>query len=139
MTLNTVAIVLALIALAALATAVWLAVRLHRLNALVEEQLHQQAERQVRSDKRIQELSRQLEAHIGVSVQMGDELQELRQCVAPLPERLTRLEQSDPGMVAFNQASRLVGLGASIDELTKTCGLTQGEAELVSKLHQVRN
>ncbi|MPT21965.1 MAG: DUF2802 domain-containing protein, partial [Starkeya sp.] len=38
--------------------------------------------------------------------------------------------------VTFTQAAKLVGMGASIDELTRTCGLTQAEAELMSKLHR---
>ncbi|EPN01355.1 hypothetical protein A249_15951 [Pseudomonas syringae pv. actinidiae ICMP 18804] len=29
----------------------------------------------------------------------------------------------------------MVGMGASIDELTQSCGLTQAEAQLMTKLH----
>ena len=56
--------------------------------------------------------------------------------VAPLPEKLTQLEQRDPTSLSFSQAARLVGMGASIDELTESCGLTQAEAELMSKMHK---
>ncbi|MBD7976530.1 DUF2802 domain-containing protein [Pseudomonadaceae bacterium Sa2CUA2] len=138
MILNLVAIALAVISLTALGTVIWLAAHLRRLNAGVEHQFRQHAERHSKRDKRMQELSKQLETYIGVCVKMGDELQELRQLVTPLPERLGKLEQSDPTMVSFIQASRLVGLGASIEDLTQSCGLTKGEAELVSKLHQAR-
>jgi len=60
----------------------------------------------------------------------------LRTEVATVPDRLERLEQRDPSNVTFSQAAKLVGMGASISELTETCGLTQAEAELMSKLHR---
>jgi len=60
----------------------------------------------------------------------------LRTEVATVPDRLERLEQRDPSDVTFSQAAKLVGMGASISELTETCGLTQAEAELMSKLHR---
>ena len=60
-------------------------------------------------------------------------------CAPPsprLPEKLQQLEQRDPNSVTFTQAAKLVGMGASVSELTETCGLTQAEAELMSKLHR---
>ncbi|NWC78175.1 DUF2802 domain-containing protein, partial [Pseudomonas sp. P7759] len=36
----------------------------------------------------------------------------------------------------FAQAAKLVGMGATVDELTQSCGLTQAEAQLMSKLHK---
>ncbi|MDZ4328051.1 MAG: DUF2802 domain-containing protein, partial [Pseudomonas sp.] len=38
--------------------------------------------------------------------------------------------------LSFAPAARLVGMGATVDELTQSCGLTQAEAELMSKLHK---
>jgi hypothetical protein len=67
---------------------------------------------------------------------MGEDLHELRAIVAPLPDKLAQLEQRDPSSLSFAQAARLVGMGASVDELTQSCGLTQAEAELMSKLHK---
>jgi hypothetical protein len=66
---------------------------------------------------------------------MGEDLHELRSIVAPLPDKITALEQRDPSTLSFAQAARLVGMGASVDELTQSCGLTQAEAQLMSKLH----
>src|SRR5690554_1647998 len=86
----------------------------------------------------IQELMRRLDTYMGVCVKMGEELQALQQLAAPLPERLSKLEQSDPTMISYIQASRLVTLGASVEDLTQSCGLTKGEAELVSKLYKAR-
>lgn len=69
---------------------------------------------------------------------MGEELHELRRVVAPLPDKLSQIEQRDPTSLSFTQAARLVGMGASVDDLTHSCGLTKAEAELVSRLHQAR-
>ena len=90
-------------------------------------------------DQRIKELARRLDNYQNGTVRMGEALHELRAVVAPLPDKLTALEQRDPSTLSFAQAARLVGMGASIDELTQSCGLTQAEAQLVSKLHRHNN
>lgn len=131
-------IVLAGVCLALIMTCVWLATRLQRLNKSMEYQFRQHAERHLKRDQSMQELTRRVDTYIGVCVKMGDELQALQQLAAPLPERLSKLEQSDPAMISYIQASRLVTLGASVEDLTQSCGLTKGEAELVSKLHKAR-
>lgn len=95
-----------------------------------------QAERDAARDQRIKELSKRLDTYLAGSVRMGEELHELRRIVAPLPDKLSQIEQRDPSSLSFTQAARLVGLGASVDDLTQSCGLTQAEAELVSKLHR---
>ncbi|MDU8608789.1 DUF2802 domain-containing protein [Pseudomonas syringae group sp. 247E2] len=86
-------------------------------------------------DQRIKELARRLDNYQNGTVRMGEALHELRAIVAPLPDKLTALEQRDPSTLSFAQAARLVGMGASIDELTQSCGLTQAEAQLMTKLH----
>ncbi|WDY59508.1 DUF2802 domain-containing protein [Pseudomonas sp. PSKL.D1] len=87
-------------------------------------------------DQRIKDLAKTLDDYQNGTVRMGDAIHELRAAVATLPDRLERLEQRDPSNVTFTQAARLVGMGASVAELTETCGLTQAEAELMSKLHR---
>ncbi len=97
-----------------------------------------QAERAAAYDQRLKELSRRLDAYLTGSIRMGEELHELRRVVAPLPDKLSQIEQRDPTSLSFTQAARLVGMGASVDDLTHSCGLTKAEAELVSRLHQAR-
>lgn len=89
-------------------------------------------------DQRLRELSKRVDAYQSGTVRMGEALHELRAVVAPLPDKLAQIEQRDPASLSFDQAAKLVGMGASIDELTQACGLTQAEAELMSKLHGVR-
>lgn len=96
----------------------------------------QQAETDALRDQRIRDLGRRLDHYQNGTVRMGEDLHELRAVVAPLPDKLVQLEQRDPSSLSFAQAARLVGMGASIDELTQSCGLTQAEAELMSKLHK---
>ena len=112
---------------------VWMFVSYVRSQRLIAAQ---QAAGDALRDQRIKELGRRLDTYQNGSVQMGEELNELRAVVAPLPEKLPQLEQRDPTSLSFSQAARLVGMGASIDELTQSCGLTQAEAELMSKMHK---
>ena len=87
-------------------------------------------------DQRIKDLAKRVDDYQNGNVRMGEDLHELRAIVAPLPDKLVQLEQRDPTSLSFAQAARLVGMGASVDELTQSCGLTQAEAELMSKLHK---
>jgi hypothetical protein len=96
----------------------------------------QQAQGDALRDQRIKDLAKRLDDYQNGTVSMGEALHELRATVAPLPDKLLQLEQRDPNSLSFAQAARLVGMGASVDELTQSCGLTQAEAELMSKVHR---
>ena len=96
----------------------------------------QQAQGDALRDQRIRDLAKRVDDYQNGNVRMGEDLHELRAIVAPLPDKLAQLEQRDPTSLSFAQAARLVGMGASVNELTQSCGLTQAEAELMSKLHK---
>ena len=96
----------------------------------------QQAQGDALRDQRIKDLGKRVDDYQNGNVRMGEDLHELSAIVAPLPDKLARLEQRDPSSLSFAQAARLVGMGASVNELTQSCGLTQAEAELMSKLHK---
>lgn len=125
-------IVLAVFSVLLAAACGWLILSQRHLAAL-------QAERDAVRDQRLKELSKRLDTYLTGSVRMGEELYELRRVVAPLPDKLTQIEQRDPSSLSFTQAARLAGMGASVDDLTQSCGLSKAEAELVSKLHQAQN
>jgi hypothetical protein len=95
-----------------------------------------QAQDDALRDQRIKGLAKRVDDYQNGNVRMGEDLHELRAVVGPLPDKLAQLEQRDPSSLSFAQAARLVGMGASVDELTHSCGLTQAEAELMSKLHK---
>ncbi|MBA1261686.1 DUF2802 domain-containing protein [Stutzerimonas sp. NM35] len=124
-------VALALCCVALLGLCVWLFRR-------QRQQAQLQARNDAIRDRRIKELSAQLDTYLDGSVHMGQELHELSRMVSPLPDRITQLEQRDPNNFSFSQAAKLVGMGASVDDLTQSCGLSQSEAELMSKLHQAR-
>lgn len=96
----------------------------------------QQAQGDALRDQRIKDLGKRVDNYQSGNVRMGEDLHELRAVVGPLPDKLAQLEQRDPSSLSFAQAAKLVGMGASVDELTQSCGLTQAEAELMSKLHK---
>ncbi|MFJ4383709.1 DUF2802 domain-containing protein [Pseudomonas sp. NPDC089407] len=96
----------------------------------------QQAEGDALRDQRIKDLAKRLDDYQNGTVRMGEALHELSVTVAPLTDKIQQLEQRDPSNVTFSQAAKLVGMGASVAELTESCGLTQAEAELMSKLHR---
>ncbi|MDY7067873.1 hypothetical protein PsexTeo8_43660 [Pseudomonas extremaustralis] len=95
-----------------------------------------QTEQDALRDRRILELVKRVDHFQQSAVKVGDEVHELRAILAPLPDKLTQLEQRDPSSLSFAQAAKLVGMGATVDELTQSCGLTQAEAQLMSKLHK---
>ncbi len=96
----------------------------------------QQAERDAVHDRRVVELAKRVDHFQQTAVKVGDEVHELRAILAPLPDKLAQIEQRDPSSLSFAQAAKLVGMGATVDELTQSCGLTQAEAQLMSKLHK---
>jgi len=124
-------VALALCCLALLGCCIWL---FRRQRQLAEALASENAVR----DKQIKALGARLDTYLQGSVRLGKDLQELSRLVAPLPEKLSQLEQRDPNNISFSQAAKLVGMGASVDDLTQSCGLSQSEAELMRKLHQAR-
>lgn len=109
-----------------------------RLRRQQLELAQEQAKREAARDQRLKELARRLDAYLSGSIRMGEELHELRRVVAPLPDKVSQIEQRDPSSISFTQAARLAGMGASVDDLTHSCGLSKAEAELVSKLQLAR-
>jgi uncharacterized membrane protein len=47
---------------------------------------------------------------------------------------LDEMRQNDPLRISYDEASRLVELGADVEDLMNTCGISRPEAELVSAL-----
>lgn len=127
-----IALLVLAVACAALAFA---CVRLRRQQL---ELAQEQAKREAARDQRLKELARRLDAYLSGSIRMGEELHELRRVVAPLPDKVSQIEQRDPSSISFTQAARLAGMGASVDDLTHSCGLSKAEAELASKLQLAR-
>ncbi|GGI97263.1 DUF2802 domain-containing protein [Halopseudomonas pertucinogena] len=95
----------------------------------------QQITMQERLDGRIDKLSQKLAEYQQSNIRMGEEVLALREKLNQLENKQQRLEQQDVQTMPYNQASRLVSMGASLDDLMQACGLSRSEAELMLKLH----
>lgn len=124
-------VALALCCLALIGCCIWLFRR-------QRQQADLQARENATRDEQIKALGARLDTYLQGSVRMGKQLHELSRVVSPLPEKFSKLEQRDPNNFVFSQAAKLVGMGASVDDLTQSCGLSQSEAELMRRLHQGR-
>lgn len=110
-------------------------VALYLANRRVARQLQALEERHA---QRLQQLKSEVKTFQQGSIRMGEDLVALRDQFKRLEDKQQRIEQHDPQSLPYNQAARLVSLGASVEDLTQSCGLSKAEAELVSKLHAAR-
>lgn len=88
--------------------------------------------------ERCDELGRELHAVSSGSMGVGRRVIACEKYLQQLQGSVDELRHNDPARVSYDEASRLVGLGADIDDLMDTCGISRPEAELVSALHRRR-
>ncbi|HEA53992.1 hypothetical protein LCGC14_1955170 [marine sediment metagenome] len=81
-------------------------------------------------------LGRELHATASGSMGVGQRLVVCERQLHELRSSLDEMRQNDPLRVSYDEASRLVDLGADIDDLMNTCGISRPEAELVSALRK---
>lgn len=67
---------------------------------------------------------------------MGRRLKQVEQRLSITAEKQLEMENRDPGAMAYNQAARLMEMGADVDDLIGSCGLPRPEAELMALLHR---
>ncbi len=79
---------------------------------------------------------RELHATSSGSMGVGNRLVACERELHELRVRFDEMRQNDPLRVSYDEASRLVDLGADIDDLMNTCGISRPEAELVSALRR---
>ncbi|AOY87230.1 hypothetical protein BKP64_02985 [Marinobacter salinus] len=81
-------------------------------------------------------LGRELHATASGSMGVGQRLVACERQLHELRTTLDEMRQNDPLRISYDEASRLVDLGADIDDLMNTCGISRPEAELVSALRK---
>jgi hypothetical protein len=81
-------------------------------------------------------LRNEISAMTNSSIGMGRRLIEVEQKLNMTADKQLELENRDPGVLAYNQAARLMEMGADVDDLVKNCGIGRPEAELMALLHQ---
>ncbi|WP_315853565.1 DUF2802 domain-containing protein [Marinobacterium arenosum] len=97
--------------------------------------------RRLRSHKQshyalINVLRNEIQAMTSSSIGMGKRLVDVEQRLNVTSEKQLELENRDPGVLAYNQAARLMEMGADVDDLVKNCGIGRPEAELMALLHK---
>ncbi|WP_420599284.1 DUF2802 domain-containing protein [Neptuniibacter sp.] len=99
--------------------------------------LYVRVQRQARQHQAlINVLRNEIQAMTNSSIGMGRRLIEVEQKLNLTADKQVELENRDPGVLAYNQAARLMEMGADVDDLVKNCGIGRPEAELMALLHQ---
>ena len=74
--------------------------------------------------------------HLIASLRLDKRISELQQQIAALSVAEKKAEHGPASRpLPIENATRMARHGASVEELTRTCGLNVGEAELLKKLH----
>src|SRR5690554_1233619 len=103
---------------------------------LIQAVLHGRQIRQLQASLKIRcdTLGRELHATTSGSLGVGQRLVACERQIHELKNTLEEMRQNDPLRISYDEAARLVDLGADIDDLMNTCGISRPEAELVSAL-----
>ena len=81
-------------------------------------------------------LRNEIQGMTGSSIGMGKRLMTVEQKLNIAVEKQYELENRDPGVLAYNQATRLMEMGAGVEDLVRSCGIGRPEAELMALLHR---
>ncbi|MFC1234313.1 DUF2802 domain-containing protein [Vibrio sp. DW001] len=93
---------------------------------------HRQAARNL--EKEITKANNQLLEVRSVVIGLGQKVSEQQELIQHLSERITELEHVDSDSRLYSRASKMVQLGAGVDELIEECELPKAEAELMMAL-----
>lgn len=81
-------------------------------------------------------LRNEIRAMTNGSIGMGKRLLAIEHRLNITVEKQQELENRDPGVLAYNQAAKLMEMGADVDDLVRSCGIGRPEAELMALLHR---
>ncbi|KXJ51028.1 DUF2802 domain-containing protein [Neptuniibacter pectenicola] len=81
-------------------------------------------------------LRNEIQAMTNSSIGMGRRLIGVEQKLNLTADKQLELENRDPSALAYNQATRLMEMGADVDDLVQNCGIGRPEAELMALLHK---
>jgi len=86
--------------------------------------------------QRLDDMGRELHAVSSGSMGVGRRVVACEQSLQKLGGALEEMRQNDPLRVSYDEASKLVELGADTDDLMNSCGISRPEAELVTALRR---
>ncbi len=96
--------------------------------------IQRQKEVNTQFDRDIKKTNKQLLELRSVMVGLGQKLNDQQEIIQFLNERIVELENSDNDGRLYSRASKMVQLGADVDELIEECELPKAEAELMLSL-----
>jgi hypothetical protein len=82
-------------------------------------------------EQELTEVLSELKAFKSSAMGIGKKVMNIERDLADTVEKQQDLEFSDPNSLPYNQASRLVQMGADVDDLMSSCGISKAEAELL--------
>jgi len=85
---------------------------------------------------RTEDLGHEIHGMASASMGVGQRVVSCERQLHELRGTLDEMRQNDPLRISYDEASRLVDLGAGIEDLMNTCGISRPEAELVSALRK---
>jgi hypothetical protein len=86
------------------------------------------------SEQLVDSLSKEIQGISHGSVGVGRKVLLLEKHIEKLESLIDEIQKNDPAKVSYSEAARLVELGAGVDDLMNSCGISRPEAELVSAL-----
>ncbi|RQW64162.1 DUF2802 domain-containing protein [Vibrio viridaestus] len=86
--------------------------------------------------KDLQKSGKQIVELRSIAVGLGQSFSEQQDVMRLLAERISELEQEDKDGRLYSRATKMVKLGADIDELIEECELPKAEAELMLSLQK---
>jgi predicted nuclease with TOPRIM domain len=107
-----------------------------RVRAGLQKQMVQQRAHARNAEKEVQKLNKQLLEVRSVVVGLGQKVTEQQDVIQHLNERIRELEHADTDGRLYSRASKMVQLGADINELIEECELPKAEAELMLSLQK---
>ncbi|WP_421866673.1 DUF2802 domain-containing protein [Motiliproteus sp.] len=122
-------------------TWLWLAITLLSVGLLVSLYWLLRLQRRLRDQQRNYEallnvLRNEIRLTNSGAMGMGRRLKQVEQRLNITAEKQLELENRDPGALAYNQAAKLMEMGADVDDLVGSCGIARPEAELMALLHR---
>ncbi|NLS13252.1 DUF2802 domain-containing protein [Vibrio sp. SM6] len=107
-----------------------------RRSVVVTARLEAQRQKLRHSEKELQKASKQLVEMRSVVIGLGQRLTEQLETIQLLEERVIELENADTDGRLYSRATKMVQLGADINELIEECELPKAEAELMLSLQK---
>lgn len=84
-------------------------------------------------------LSKEVKGVSHGSMGIGRKVLMMEKQIEGLKSTIEEIQKNDPAKVSYSEAARLVTLGATVEDLMNSCGISRPEAELVSALTESKN